>query len=1034
MDTGRNRGPPAMGVQVESVSPAELYEVVVGACSQDISRIQASSTRLKDMLDMFGTYDALQEIASRRNFPLSVRQQAIIQFKNAVVSHWRSRKLLSDEHRARIRQRCLMFVDEEDDTIAECNEVVVAKLARSDYPSQWPGLISDLVTLIDGLLQQRYISMIQDPHDTLRLRRSLRLLKCIVKELSSIKLLNGIRAMAQTVEQLRTPLKNYYATMSNTFSAGNINIDSLASQSTYDNILLSHLVYKCLTRMDVWVWNKMGRSSQPLSPEERARNLASVEELFQNCAAQIKQLMSMRKDIMLSVKQQNLLTNPQVQRTVSILTRHLRTYGKYFRRLQQLSQERFVALPGSGELIMLYWSQIIESTNHDQSDIADSDEALYPVRFLVQGMVLFKDSLSQFTPVKRNGTPNANTLSEEFVQNAIRVLISRFMCLNTGDLENWMADPEEWVNVEEKENDQWEYEIRACSERVLVQLCNQFSDIVVPLLAATFQQIGRKSFSMILNVYRSSLKMIAQPPADLNAVVQKEALYCAIGRCALRLKNVIQLDTWLNGPFNNEAHDSNPTYPIIKRRIAWLIGKWVSDDCLHPSNTKIWDILVHLLQDRGAGSDAVVRLTAATALRECVDSTGFDANVLAPYLMTTVTNLIGLIGEADTLESKRKVDQTLNTVIEQSGMLSPFLNFAVKENSTPLGPLVVPLVRDSLSPQLDVDALKLWESALRNTASVASINGNACLRDLFPTALELVATNLDLLGTVTSIIESYFILDAEYILRTSAKDVFLAFRSAFSNKLVDINAKDLIQALNLLIQVSTSDMWGEAMHTSGLFAQLLKVLITGEADTLLLTEHIYLFSRMTMSDKNMFLQLMSASAPLLNQQETKLYDLLLDQWWGKFDNMSEPRHRKITAMGIAALVSSGRPEVLQRLPGEIFNLWMDVFGELKEAQEQASLHNEQAGSEPPSPGGLVRFWELDAVPSSYWADTEGTPEYERRQALYNKDPIRVIPLVGYVGAQLREAEQIIGGAEMQRCLSTTDPTVLKQVQDTLARG
>lgn len=59
--------------------------------------------------------------------------------------------------------------------------------------------------------------------------------------------------------------------------------------------------------------------------------------------------------------------------------------------------------------------------------------------------------------------------------------------------------------------------------------------------------------------------------------------------------------------------------------------------------------------------------------------------------------------------------------------------------------------------------------------------------------------------------------------------------------------------------------------------------------------------------------------------------------------MSEPRHRKITAMGIAALVSSGRPEVLQRLPGEIFNLWMDVFGELKEAQEQASLHNEQAG-------------------------------------------------------------------------------------------
>lgn len=32
-----------------------------------------------------------------------------------------------------------------------------------------------------------------------------------------------------------------------------------------------------------------------------------------------------------------------------------------------------------------------------------------------------------------------------------------------------------------------------------------------------------------------------------------------------------------------------------------------------------WEILVHLLQDRSPGSDAVVRLTAANALRECVN-------------------------------------------------------------------------------------------------------------------------------------------------------------------------------------------------------------------------------------------------------------------------------------------------------------------------------------------------------------------------------------------------------------------------------
>lgn len=41
--------------------------------------------------------------------------------------------------------------------------------------------------------------------------------------------------------------------------------------------------------------------------------------------------------------------------------------------------------------------------------------------------------------------------------------------------------------------------------------------------------------------------------------------------------------------------------------------------CAPASDPTIWEILVHLLQDRSVGSDAVVRLTAANALRECVN-------------------------------------------------------------------------------------------------------------------------------------------------------------------------------------------------------------------------------------------------------------------------------------------------------------------------------------------------------------------------------------------------------------------------------
>ena len=54
-------------------------------------------------------------------------------------------------------------------------------------------------------------------------------------------------------------------------------------------------------------------------------------------------------------------------------------------------------------------------------------------------------------------------LTKEFVEDAVKILVTRFIPLNPSDLEEWMADPEEWVNAEEKENDQWEYELRVCS-------------------------------------------------------------------------------------------------------------------------------------------------------------------------------------------------------------------------------------------------------------------------------------------------------------------------------------------------------------------------------------------------------------------------------------------------------------------------------------------------------------------------------------------------------------------------------------------
>jgi hypothetical protein len=36
-----------------------------------------------------------------------------------------------------------------------------------------------------------------------------------------------------------------------------------------------------------------------------------------------------------------------------------------------------------------------------------------------------------------------------------------------------------------------------------------------------------------------------RPPGNLQDIVQKEAVYCAIGRCAHRLKDDIDLSSWI---------------------------------------------------------------------------------------------------------------------------------------------------------------------------------------------------------------------------------------------------------------------------------------------------------------------------------------------------------------------------------------------------------------------------------------------------------------------------------------------------------
>lgn len=78
-------------------------------------------------------------------------------------------------------------------------------------------------------------------------------------------------------------------------------------------------------------------------------------------------------------------------------------------------------------------------------------------------------------------------LSKDFVEGAALLLITRFIPLNQTDLDRWISDPEEWMGIEENENEHWEYQLRVSSSR--------YAFVVFSHCGVILPAMWRKSFN-----------------------------------------------------------------------------------------------------------------------------------------------------------------------------------------------------------------------------------------------------------------------------------------------------------------------------------------------------------------------------------------------------------------------------------------------------------------------------------------------------------------------------------------------------------
>lgn len=106
----------------------------------------------------------------------------------------------------------------------------------------------------------------------------------------------------------------------------------------------------------------------------------------------------------------------------------------------------------------------------DTADETDSDACPYPKRFLLLGMLLFKDILpilaaehpsSETYPVHIIGKLlTLSVFTPSFVLSSLHLLIDKLLPLTSTDLENLEDEPEQWLISEDNDEEAWQFEFR----------------------------------------------------------------------------------------------------------------------------------------------------------------------------------------------------------------------------------------------------------------------------------------------------------------------------------------------------------------------------------------------------------------------------------------------------------------------------------------------------------------------------------------------------------------------------------------------
>lgn len=194
---------------------------------------------------------------------------------------------------------------------------------------------------------------------------------------------------------------------------------------------------------------------------------------------------------------------------------HITQLAKFHCQVAEVHPVSFALLPHTTSLARNYWSAActmrerqLEASRQgsEVSSVYESTSlrallllrACFKIVYNPTQNFKYKNAEAKEDPPRAKKIIQEELLTDDFALGLMRVLVNLFFLHTTGDMEEWLAEPEEWEMKEEGDEDAYERYVRPCAERLFLDIVLNFQNTAIDPLLDAWEQISSLCFAAVV--------------------------------------------------------------------------------------------------------------------------------------------------------------------------------------------------------------------------------------------------------------------------------------------------------------------------------------------------------------------------------------------------------------------------------------------------------------------------------------------------------------------------------------------------------